>query len=556
MSGAEVIAVVACVAAIVSAYRDGSELYSAIKKRWDRRHPKEEASSNDLEISLAHGHDEILAHWNAHASRLGRRYEEGDTISRERMKDIVNTLQGMLLTHLSRSVDQRVSLDVMAALSASNYGRSCTISRIAQSAPVPWPVGVGSVYATVDPTSTIGYYIQLLEQGRSLSRTSESSRLGGFVATPPTGFPGQLSGSPTEMLGLYRPGEPCSPPQRDRKSSGLGTAISSLWSHRSKRGSGSRVSNGSSVASTVDLEYLACSGVPVPRCSNSKMILTEPATDAKPQLRQPSKPKERRSRSEKEEITRIMTRKLMKNPRTNDGRSECGTDSDSDLSDETISPTIEEVSPKPANLEDLKRALSDVANQHLPTPGQPNAPLVMSDETTHSTALTGVNSGRQGKKTAAPYFAKARGNSAPASAASKSPLNLLATTSYVEVALLPLLGSKQHDVRFDQKIYLHEATGIRYRWSFLAKSHLAYTRPGVSAPTHVNGTFGCIFCCAELDVVAPTLNSLDEFMAHLGEQHRSVYLALLERTRCVVGRDASVEEAFDINIPPGRTSTD
>ncbi|KAJ5910604.1 hypothetical protein N7504_005247 [Penicillium tannophilum] len=575
MSGAEVIAVVACVAAIVSAYRDGSELYRSIKKKWDRRHPREEASSNDLEHSLDRGQNEILAHWNDHVSRLGRRYEEGDNLSREQMKDIVITLQGMLLTHLSRAVDQRVSLDVMAVLSASDYGRSCTISvlhelyqRIAQSAPVPWPVGVGTVYATVDPTSTIGYYIQLLEQGRSLSRTKGSSSLGGFVVTPPTAFPGQLSGSPTEMLGLYKPDERYSPPQRERKSSGLGTAISSLWSHRSKRGSGSRASNASSVASTADLEYLARSAVPVPRCSNSKMILTEPATDANPRPQQPSKTKEPRRRSEKEEITRRMTRKLMRNPWTNDGRSECATDSDSDMSDETISPT-EEV-PKTASREDTHLAVSEITNQPSPTPGQPAAPSVMSDETTHSTALTVLPSSLPGGQYWPP--SKENGYSGFCKGAWKLSSGLGGFKIYSEPIGYYLLmskwrcyrcyfgmplapGSKRHDVRFDQEIYLHEATGIRYRWSFLAKSHLAYTKPGVSAPTHVNGTFGCIFCCAELDVVAPTLNSLDEFMAHLGEQHRSVDLALLERTRCVVGRDASVEEAFDINIPPGRAST-
>ncbi|KAJ5652864.1 hypothetical protein N7507_010290 [Penicillium longicatenatum] len=575
MSGAEVIAVVACVAAIVSAYRDGSELYRAIKKKWDRRHPKEEVSSNDLERSLARGQDEILAHWNAHVSRLGQRYEEGDTISREQMKDIVITLQGMLLTHLSRAVDQRVSLDVVAVLSASDYGRSCTISvlhelyqRIAQSAPVPWPIGVGSVYATVDPTSSIGYYIQLLERGRSLSWTRESSRPDGFVVTPPTGFFGQLSGSPTEMLGSSRPGEPCSPPQRERKSSGLGTAISSLWSHRSKRGSGSRASNGSSVASTADLEYLARSGVPVPQCSNSKMTLTEPATDIKPQPQQTSKCKERRSRSEKEEITRRMTRKLMRNPWTNDGRSDCGTDSDSDMSDETISPT-EEVPSQPAKPEDPNPATSEIVNE-TPLGVQPAAPSVMSDDTTHSTALTVLPSTLSTGQFWPPR--RENGYSGFCKGAWKLSSGLGGFKIYSEPIGYYLLmskwrcyrcffgmplapGSKRHDLRFDQKIYLHEATGIRYRWSFLAKSHLAYTRPGVSAPTHVHGTFGCIFCCAELDVVAPTLNSLDEFMAHLGEQHRSVDLALLERTRCVVGRDASAEEAFDINIPPGRAST-
>lgn len=491
------------------------------------------------------------------------------------MKDIVIALQGTLLTHLSRAMDQRGSLDVVTVLSASEYGRGRTISvlielyqRIAQSPPVPWPVGVGSVHAHVDPTSSIGYYIDLLEQGRPLSRTGESSSLGGFVVTPPMAIAGQLSGSPTEQHGLCKPGEPCSPSQRERKSSGLGSAISSFWSHRSKRGSGSRASDGSSVASTADLEYLARPAVTVPRCSKSTTILTVPATDAKPQPQQPSRTKEPRRRSEKEEITRAMTRKLMKNPWTDDGRSECVADSDSDLSDETISPT-EEVPPKPGKSEDTHLMVSEITDQPTPAPGQPAAPSVMSDDTTHSTALTILPSTLSGGQYWPPReengyagFCKGAWKLSSGLGGFKiytEPIGYYLLMSkwrcyrcYFGMPLAP--GSKRQDVRFDQKIYLHEATGIRYRWSFLAKCHLAYTRPGVSAPTHVNGTFGCIFCCAERDIVAPTLNSLDEFMAHLGDQHRSVDLALLERTRCIVGREALVEEAFDINIPPGRTS--
>jgi hypothetical protein len=53
--------------------------------------------------------------------------------------------------------------------------------------------------------------------------------------------------------------------------------------------------------------------------------------------------------------------------------------------------------------------------------------------------------------------------------------------------------------------------------------------------------------------MAPRFDTFDEFMLHLGE-HRSLNAAaLLERTRCIVGRVASDDEEFDINIPPLHT---
>jgi hypothetical protein len=112
-------------------------------------------------------------------------------------------------------------------------------------------------------------------------------------------------------------------------------------------------------------------------------------------------------------------------------------------------------------------------------------------------------------------------------------------------------GSQRHDHRIDGNVYTHPPTGVRYRWAFLAKSHVACKQPAALAPPTARGPFGCIFCCAEKNTAAPVFEELDAFMAHLGLHHRWMNAAaLLERTRCVVGRVASEREEFDINIPP------
>lgn len=56
------------------------------------------------------------------------------------------------------------------------------------------------------------------------------------------------------------------------------------------------------------------------------------------------------------------------------------------------------------------------------------------------------------------------------------------------------------------------------------------------------GPLGCIICCAQQNEPAPRFQSVDECV----HRHMSA-AALLERTRCVVGRVALDQEGFDIN---------
>lgn len=104
--------------------------------------------------------------------------------------------------------------------------------------------------------------------------------------------------------------------------------------------------------------------------------------------------------------------------------------------------------------------------------------------------------------------------------------------------------------RFDEKIYTHTASQIRYRWSFLAKSHIARKTRVNSGDAAKIGTFGCMFCCFENDRSVLAFGSLDVFMNHLGAVHRQFDGSLVGSTRCIVGRVAGVEENFDINILP------
>ncbi|KGY15219.1 hypothetical protein PABG_11795 [Paracoccidioides brasiliensis Pb03] len=110
---------------------------------------------------------------------------------------------------------------------------------------------------------------------------------------------------------------------------------------------------------------------------------------------------------------------------------------------------------------------------------------------------------------------------------------------------------------FDQRVRVHQETGIRYHWAFLAKSHIFCQK----VPPITDGStcsYGCIYCCTEQRGSVPVLGNVNSFMEHLrthdGSHMRGHIKApdqeLLKRTKCIMGRTARDWEEFDINIPP------
>ena len=90
--------------------------------------------------------------------------------------------------------------------------------------------------------------------------------------------------------------------------------------------------------------------------------------------------------------------------------------------------------------------------------------------------------------------------------------------------------------------------GIRYRWAFLAKSHVALRRARSRAYD-----YRCIFCVLQGNE-APVISRIRPFLDHVA-QHRGQLIdgSVLSRTLCITDRQATEEERFDINLPPLET---
>lgn len=98
-----------------------------------------------------------------------------------------------------------------------------------------------------------------------------------------------------------------------------------------------------------------------------------------------------------------------------------------------------------------------------------------------------------------------------------------------------------HDMRVFKLI-----SGVQFRWDFLFKTHFAKLKEHDLNPT--NATFGCIFCCSK-GKETPTFEGIESFMGHLGDHRERLPTGeVLYRMNCLVGRQASSTEDFDINF--------
>ncbi|OQD89530.1 hypothetical protein PENANT_c002G08711 [Penicillium antarcticum] len=563
MSGVEVVAVVACVAAVVSAYNDGSRMFTAIRKKWHERRRQPDQSSRDLEWSLARGHHEIVSQYKRHHQELGRLYEEGDSIAREQMKDIIITLQGALLRHLREAQEQGSSLDLMALQVESEQGRVRTLvilgdlyQRLARASSIPPTISM-----TVDPMYGRGHmynggYFPHTPDRFSPAPNREMMYLsGGYPVSPgPFLFEG-LSASPPNTQGTS--GVFDTSLSSRRRSSGFGSAIGSIFS-RSPRSSRS-----SFTSSAPEPGFHNHPGF----CHTVSPSTPEPVSETP--ARSPQRPNLRLSPVEDDNLWGSQWKEII--------------NSDDDEMSHTYHPQLKveasnhHLSPTTANI------ISIHQHQHQHRHSLPPPSIASTDSTPSNPSTTSASS-----QTTLPQPATRPPAQPPGQRWSPSKTNNYlgfckgawkvhtgfrgfkihtepGSGYYTQVSWLrcvkcafegPMATKcSSNNPQFDDSVRVHGPTGIRYRWEFLAKSHVPCKRDSavVFSPVTPRGAFCCMFCCVEVRGSTGGYGNLDTFMAHLGKAHRSVgesALALLPTsTKCVFGRVAGDREYFDVNVP-------
>ena len=173
MSGMEVVAVISCVAAVVSAYKDGGNIVKQIKaKRAAKRAP---APTESLETSLKRGPPAVEEAKDQGIEKYGPRYaysRDGEcershdlfnllisnpAIAVEALRDILIHLQGTLLKHLWSAQEDDNIQDFNIVVETSDHGRIRSVMvlnelymRMAQAAPLQRELSGPSRVETLD----------------------------------------------------------------------------------------------------------------------------------------------------------------------------------------------------------------------------------------------------------------------------------------------------------------------------------------------------------------------------------------------------------------------
>ncbi|KAI7159467.1 hypothetical protein KC349_g4136 [Hortaea werneckii] len=93
-------------------------------------------------------------------------------------------------------------------------------------------------------------------------------------------------------------------------------------------------------------------------------------------------------------------------------------------------------------------------------------------------------------------------------------------------------------------------SGVRYRWLFLARSHIPARDP---RPIVEEYRYGCMFCAAQGHETA-VHEGLDALMTHLLSRHKTPMLTpeVLAKTKCIVGGTPDKGQEWDINLPAAK----
>ncbi|KAF2815404.1 uncharacterized protein BDZ99DRAFT_472681 [Mytilinidion resinicola] len=109
-------------------------------------------------------------------------------------------------------------------------------------------------------------------------------------------------------------------------------------------------------------------------------------------------------------------------------------------------------------------------------------------------------------------------------------------------------GKKKKEVIVDPNIHT-SAVGIKYRFIFLAKSHVKRKSSSVISGTGGECSYGCVICCAEGKSTS-VFGNVNTLMNHIFNSHAKGMTEEVQRsTKCVVGREPEPGEQWDVCIP-------
>ena len=606
MSGMEVVAVVACVAGVVSAYKDGGRLVKQIKaKRAAKRAP---APTESLETSLQKGPPAVEGAKDQGIEKYGPRFADSrdreceasldvfnllisnPAIAVDALRDILIHLQGTLLKHLWLAQEDDNIQDFNIVVETSDHGRIRSVMvlnelymRMAQAAPLQRELSMPSRVQTLDsiadsrlpwdrqdhpsydapnfPTSSVGL------QTQSHPSTHNTPSLQDYIVNPGTGVEGK-------------------PARR--------------WFHASRTGKGqensiqsdTNTSGQNDTASAINMSgnslRMRPNGVASPRRSTSlgetegtPQIQQHHSADAFLPLTWQQSPELSSNpwASEESSSSNVDYAALSSSPNLNQGfqhlRSGTGTGF------EGSPPLVHSSKISTPDMQSKTVAFSSSDNKHPARDAKhtkirmPTWPRKRSS--TEATQLSengslSQDSGRNGSLS--PPNPQGRPPLESSTTGTQNLFGGFCLGAYKLQVGFPdegfklrnqsvaLTGQSQYwacanphcvfdgparkmDKGWGFSTVIKVAFGVQYRWTFLAKSHVA-----LSKSKNREFDYQCPFCVAQRQPPGP-YRTVPAFMEHVSthrgqEPESSIY----DKINCVFGRVAQTDEAFDINLTP------
>lgn len=606
MSGMEVVAVISCVAAVVSAYKDGGNIVKQIKaKRAAKRAP---APTESLETSLQRGPPAVEGAKDQGIEKYGPRYAysrdreceasrdlfslltSNPAIAVEALRDILIHLQGTLLKHLWLAQEDDNIQDFNIVVETSDHGRIKSVMvlnelymRMAQAAPLQRELSGPSRVQTLDSV--------------------EDSRLPWDRQDHPSYDAQSL---PISSVGLQTQSHSSThstpSPQDHIIDSGTGVEgkPARRWFHASRTGKGhensihsnSNTSGHHGTASTINMSdnslRMRPNGITSPRRSTS---LGE--TEGTPHIQQ------HHSADAFLPLTWQQSPELSSNPWALEESASSTVDSAAFPSSPNLNQGVQHLQSSTGTVVEVSRSL--VHGSTISTPDmQSKTGAVSSRDNKHpardakTTKMRIPTWPRKRSNTEATQLSENRSLSqgsdrnesvSPPNPQARPPLKS-STTATQNLYDGFCLGAYKLQVGFSDEGFklrnqsvaltgqsqywacanphcvfdgparkmnkgwgfstvIKVAFGVQYRWTFLAKSHVAM-------PKSKNREFDyqCPFCVAQRQPPGPyrTVHAFMEHVStHRGQEPES---SISDKILCIFGRVAQTDEAFDINLTP------
>lgn len=537
MSGLELLAVVACVAAVCSAYHDGAELVHQIKaKRKARRALHQEVSSqnfstSELEKSLTRGEEVVRSQYDRDFRRFGASFEFGDRkcystpsnqsvwthiipeIARDALKDVTIDLQRQVISNLKIQwqQDTLVDFDALQDASDSTQDRAILVLMHLQQRIIT----AGSIENLIPPPLFASQF-----PVNNRNPTHLTQRIAAPPSPPPSEvssgtFPAPFDYAPSTFL---TPSSAATEAQTEKKSS----RYPRFWrSKGAKRSSDGSIESRFKMPPSQSDEHKHCYDI---GASQETVIRHHPAMEIF-DTRHPSI-STTSSGAFEPETPDFNPWVVQGSPALS--RNSPGSSFSSGSRHRVPTSTLEAFAPPMSNLSVIPKDILSINVSMNPKD------LLPSEANKFAGFCKGAWRLQIGDKK------KAMGER-------ERLIGMYTTNKYWQCSRCNFEGRMvirdKKTKGYDNRITATE--GIQLRWEFLFKSHVEF-RDINSDP--LSASFGCMFCCAE-GRGTPTFGGIQSLMGHL-QEHRDRLPSgeVLYRMNCLVGRRAEPTEDFDINL--------